>query len=435
MKRIISVESLLSSIRPLYYSSRIFGLSPFHLTRDFTLSRVGIGWKLYATAILATVLCCSVLSLVKRVQQSQLPTTSVVNEFLHICTGATEAIVSIVLCVTLNGPKSRTIISKIIKIDKTVLTDSNKTYRKTLIFTSVQVISLYSYAIAVFTLDIFVWKDTLKNISIWLLISGYPHRILNLGTVVQFSDLVLLLRNRFQALNSKLNHILKESGKTYNGSLTFSTVSHNAVLESNVTEWERDFPELNNVRTVPFAHSFRYIRCLRQPRRLIPQQTSIRILREIYDELCDISVLINSMYGLQILLQIGISTAEFISAVYFMLYTILAKQNVTANTISKFTTLMLSWLLLTFFKLISITAPCHSATNHVENTAVLVQKLLLKRHFDLEANAQLQLFSHQLFQRKVKFTALRFLHLDYSLLLTIIGGATTYLVIVTQYGK
>jgi hypothetical protein len=71
----------------------------------------------------------------------------------------------------------------------------------------------------------------------------------------------------------------------------------------------------------------------------------------------------------------------------------------------------------------------------VENTVALVQKLLLVERFDQDTIAELQLFSHQLFQRKVKFTAFGFLHLDYSLLFTIIGGATTYLVIVTQYGK
>jgi hypothetical protein len=141
------------------------------------------------------------------------------------------------------------------------------------------------------------------------------------------------------------------------------------------------------------------------------------------------------MYGLQLLLEIGVSTAELISAVYFVLYIILAIQNVTVSTISKITSLMAAWLLLTSFKLISITAPCQFATNKVENMAALVQKLLLARRFDQDTIAELQHFSQQMFQRKVKFTAFGFLHFDYSLLLTIIGGATTYLVIVMQYGK
>lgn len=435
MKTIIRVQTFASSVQPLYYASRVFGLAPFSFTSKCVIKGFGIGGKLYATVILITVLSCNILSMVKRVQQPELPTTAVINESLHVGTGAVEAILSILICVTLNGVKSRIIFSKIVKIDKVLLTDSSITYRKTFIFTFVQVIALYSYAAALFTYDIWVWKHTMENISVWLLISGYPHRIVNLGTVVQFSDLVLLLRNRFQALNSKLNFILKQSEGSYREIALFTNLTHNTVSDFAVTETERNVSEPNSMSTIPSVESPQFLNRLRQPRRQISQQATIHKFREIYDDLCDISVLANSMYGLQLLLQIGVSTAELISAVYFILYTILAIQNMTASTISKITGLMTAWLLLTFFKLISITVPCQSATNKVENTVALVQKLLLVERFDQDTIAELQLFSHQLFQRKVKFTAFGFLHLDYSLLFTIIGGATTYLVIVTQYGK
>jgi gustatory receptor len=94
---------------------------------------------------------------------------------------------------------------------------------------------------------------------------------------------------------------------------------------------------------------------------------------------------------------------------------------------------MTAWLLQYAFKLISITAPCQSATTEAENTAVLVQKLLLVQHFDQDTVTELRLFSQQLLQRKMKFTAFGFLSLDYSLLFTILGGVTTYLVVAMQY--
>jgi hypothetical protein len=110
MKRIIRVKTFVSSIRPLYYTSRVFGLAPFSLTSKFAIKGSGIGWKIYTTVILLTVLSCSILSLVKRVEQSELQSTIVVNEFLHIGTGAVEAISSILICATLNGVKTRTVI-------------------------------------------------------------------------------------------------------------------------------------------------------------------------------------------------------------------------------------------------------------------------------------------------------------------------------------
>jgi hypothetical protein len=435
MKRIIRAQNFVSSIRPLYYASRAFGLAPLSFTCKLEINGFGIGGKIYTTLILTTVLSCSILSMVKRVEQPELPTAAIINDSLHVVTGTVEAILSILICVTLNGVKSRIIISKIVKIDKFLLMDSSATYRKTFIFTFIQVIAVYSYVAALSTYDVWVWKHTVENISVWLLISGYPQSIVNLGTVVQFSDLVLLLRSRFQALNSKLNSILKQSEESYSQIFQFTNVTHNTVSDSAVTETERNVSEPNSVPTIPFVESHQIHYGLRQPRHQISQQTTIHKLREIYDELCDVSVLINSMYGLQLLLEIGVSTAELISAIYFILHTILAIQNVTASTISNIIRLMAAWLLLIFFKLISITAPCQSATNKVENTAALVQKLLLAGHFDKDTIVELQLLSQQLFQRKVNFTAFGFLHLDFSLLLTIIGGATTYLVIVTQYEK
>jgi gustatory receptor len=46
---------------------------------------------------------------------------------------------------------------------------------------------------------------------------------------------------------------------------------------------------------------------------------------------------------------------------------------------------------------------------------------------------ELRLFSQQLLQRKMKFNAFGFLSLDYSLLFTILGDVTTYLVVAMQY--
>jgi gustatory receptor len=139
------------------------------------------------------------------------------------------------------------------------------------------------------------------------------------------------------------------------------------------------------------------------------------------------------MYGLQLLLELGTTTSELTLSSHLVLVTIFGIQRVENNSMSQFISLMSAWLFLYFFKLISITAPCQSATNEVENTATLVQKLLLVQHFDQNTVAELQLFSLQLLQRKVKFTAFGFLSLDYSLLFSIIGGVTTFIVIAMQF--
>ncbi|XP_069677283.1 putative gustatory receptor 28b [Periplaneta americana] len=65
-------------------------------------------------------------------------------------------------------------------------------------------------------------------------------------------------------------------------------------------------------------------------------------------------------------------------------------------------------------------------------TAVLVHKLLSKTK-DPEVREELQLFSLQLLHRKVQFTACGFFPLDFTLLYSIVGAVTTYLVILIQF--
>jgi gustatory receptor len=139
------------------------------------------------------------------------------------------------------------------------------------------------------------------------------------------------------------------------------------------------------------------------------------------------------MYGFQLLLEIGESTMQLITPLHYILTTILGNKNLGMDTIGHIISVGTAWLFLTSFKLISFIAPCQSATTEGEKTAVLVQKLLLVQHFDQDTVTELRLFSQQLLQRKLRFTAFGFLNLDYSLLFTILGGVTTYLVVTMQY--
>jgi hypothetical protein len=371
---------------------------------------------------------------VQRVQQAGFLVPVVVNEFLMMFLGALTAFSSILISMTRNGVKSRSIVSKVIKIDEVLLKDSSTTYIKTFIFTLIQIIVVYLYASVLFTYDTMVWTKAVQKVSVWYFISGYPSRFVNLETVVEFCDLVLLLISRLKSLNSKLDFILRNSNEPYANAFVFTSSLCHSVSTSCVNENEIRVSEIKRDKIVPFIESPQSINRLRPPRFEISRQRNIRIARELYDELCDISTFVNSMYGFQILLGLGVTTVELTLSSYLMLATIRGIHAVEADTVGKFVCLMTAWLLLYAFKLISITAPCQSATREVENTVMLVQKLLLAG-FDQNTTAELQLFSQQLLHRKMSFTAFGFLKLDYSLLLTIIGGVITYVVIAMQYNK
>jgi len=434
MKTFFQGKNFVSSIRPLYYVSRVLGLAPFSFTSNFAVKEIGTYWMLYSVIILITVLSCSIISIVQRVKQSGLLVAVVVNEFLTMFLGGLKAFSSILISITRNCVKSRNIVSKVIRIDKELLNDSSATYTKTIIFTLFQVILVYSYAAVLFTYDTWVWTTATENVSAWYCITGFPHRLVNLQTVVEFSDLVLLLTSRLKSLNSKLSVILRGSNETYTNAFVFTTASRHSVPKSFVSENAIRVSKINRDKIVPFIDSPQSVNRHRPLRCEISQQRDIHSARELYEDLCDISVLINSMYGFQILLELCVTTVELTLSSYLMLAAIMETLAVKIDTIGRFICLMTGWLLLYAFKLISITAPCQSATSEVENTVMLVQKLLLAG-FDQNTMAELQLFSQQLLHRKINFTAFGVLKLDYSLLLTIIGGSITYAVIVLQFIK
>jgi len=63
---------------------------------------------------------------------------------------------------------------------------------------------------------------------------------------------------------------------------------------------------------------------------------NIRSARELYDDLCDISLLINSMYVFQILLELGVITVELPLLSYLMLAKILGINSVEADKRGRF---------------------------------------------------------------------------------------------------
>jgi hypothetical protein len=87
---------------------------------------------------------------------------------------------------------------------------------------------------------------------------------------------------------------------------------------------------------------------------------------------------------------------QLTTPLHYILTTILGNKNLGMDTTGHIISVGTAWLFLTSFKLISIIAPCQSETTEAENTAVLVQKLLLVRHFNQDTVTELRLFSQQL---------------------------------------
>jgi hypothetical protein len=88
--------------------------------------------------------------------------------------------------------------------------------------------------------------------------------------------------------------------------------------------------------------------------------------------------------------------------------------------------------LMQFLQLFWIAASCSAACGEANRSVTLLQKLLLLPELHPATVAEIQLFLHQVSDRKPKFTAWDVFTINYSLLVSTVGAVATFLVILVQ---
>jgi hypothetical protein len=137
------------------------------------------------------------------------------------------------------------------------------------------------------------------------------------------------------------------------------------------------------------------------------------------------------MYGLQILLCI---VSAFIEMTTNLSYAITASKVKESANVTHFHKVVspVIWALMEFLQLFWIAASCSAASEEANRSVTLLQKLLLLPELHPATAAEIQLFLHQLRDRKPNFTAWDVFTINYSLLGSIVGAVATLLVIVVQ---
>jgi gustatory receptor len=93
----------------------------------------------------------------------------------------------------------------------------------------------------------------------------------------------------------------------------------------------------------------------------------------------------------------------------------------------------LCWVTIFVVRILSITASCSAAGEEARRTGTVVHKLLLRQSLLRDTSTELQLFSIQLLNNKVEFSAGGFFPVNLSLACSMVGAATTYTIILLQF--
>ena len=157
-------------------------------------------------------------------------------------------------------------------------------------------------------------------------------------------------------------------------------------------------------------------------------------LQKDHMHLYDVAQLLNSAYGFQILLCFTFLFLQLIlnyNVAFDIVVKVLSQKAGIATDIQEFSCLfhaILSSVIVTY-----VTVSCHLASEEANRTGHVVHTLLLKPDLNRDVILQLQLFSSQVSNLKVKFTTCGFFTINASLLCGIGGVVCTYLIILYQF--
>jgi gustatory receptor len=157
----------------------------------------------------------------------------------------------------------------------------------------------------------------------------------------------------------------------------------------------------------------------------------------VFSDLCDVTELINKIYGYQIILEVAYNFVSLVSYLYYALETLTDKKTADHNKRGEDSVILevvssLCWVTQNLIRVISITASCFAASEEARRTSTVVHKLLLRQTLKGDTSAELQNFSMQLLSNKVEFTAGGFFSVNLSLVYSMVGVATTYIIILLQ---
>ncbi|XP_063697674.1 putative gustatory receptor 28b [Culicoides brevitarsis] len=171
----------------------------------------------------------------------------------------------------------------------------------------------------------------------------------------------------------------------------------------------------------------------------LSQVEVIKKLMEVYQLLCEISQLINQHFQLQILC---FSFNTFLSIV-FNVYYILIFRNIIASSsgpeadarasaMESLICFMAISIVGCIMDILCIVCACEHTVNAAKKVSKTVAKMLYKDNLAHEAKEQLSKFALQMVHVFPKFTVYGMFSVDGTLLFTIAGASTTYLIILFQ---
>ncbi|PNF23494.1 hypothetical protein B7P43_G06516 [Cryptotermes secundus] len=427
------MSCIYSALKPLHVVSKLPGLAPcsggksgttipditgktsfrFSVLYNHMMFAYMLGWFIFDMTLEAIY------------RYPKLSSRNIIPIIIRSCTFAGICLSTLILC---HRRSLRVFCSKISLVDKVLLGEkASSAYATTKLIVIIKILVVFVSACMITLCDISgrrIYFTSVVRMS-GCIIGGSIATLM----LVQYLIFVWILKSRLAKLNTQLSAMLisnfeEESLETFVSVLEHSSKANSTdtVLfgskSENLKMLDPLFFPVRKIRNQLFHHDRQHIRALRQ----------------IHGVLCDVIQMINSNYGIPILLIISYA---FVS---FVMFTFLAMDSRHVDSMADCDDeTSCGGVIMNFcisctcmIKVMGVVMSYHTTSSEAAYTSTVVQKLISQMPVRADSLAELQLFSQQLWNTDFSFTAFGFFAINLNLLCSVAGTATTYIVVLLQ---
>ncbi|XP_044258466.1 putative gustatory receptor 28b [Tribolium madens] len=402
-----TTPNIYNVIKPLLIFSKIFGLYPNKIEMSDTQQITSCSWSNGLDVVWsATVMIFLTFYAIYTMRMGDKPTTSSeliakIGDVIYLTVSLTDAFLLSLLSIT----KRRKIVLYLQKFENfekkmhqlDLPFDTANEYTKAKIRVLFAIATAICLIISYVIINIILFLGSVTFVDIGAEIVTYVYPLVTMITMVmQFGTLCLLVKQKFRWINIKLEQIQKQWQEKNN-----STYSYKIKLVSPI-----------------------------QPTKAISLEKLIYFLEQIrrrHYELCSLTENLNKIFNFQILFT---CLNLFITMTFTVYFYFISNTEAKARNPVLYSTYYALNGFINVFALFGLVWTASQTKKEAKYTSHILHTIYARNE---EVENSIMHFSFQLLQSNVEFSGCRVFVLDETLLFSVIGAITTYLVIVIQF--
>ncbi|XP_011265175.3 gustatory receptor for sugar taste 43a [Camponotus floridanus] len=429
-----SVNSdLYQAVFPIYHISKLSGVFPMRFVRQVSgkyQGRLSIIDSIYSLCVMACLIGAQIWGFSHDLRHGWENSTRLNSQNAVIFTASD---LSGLMCLTavsiissiLHWQQVQTIINKLIDCDEKLgILSPKKLQRHTILLTFCSL----SYCISLSCLDVYSWNYKVKldkrpdSKGPLNYLPLYFMYITIIMMEVQYAIIVYNVGQRFSRINKTLENILKSR-----------KITNQFRKDLGLAGDFRDQGQFITYIRQEMVGDTRMFRKSKIMDSIVANDgksfiDSISQLVTVHGTLCDTVSLINTAYGIIVL----VVTITCLIHLIITPYVLIIEADGRCEWL--FVTVEGLWCIFHIWRLLLIVQPTYTTRMKGKKTAVLISRLLSVND-NKEGTKQLEIFSLQLLHRPLEFSACGLFVLDRTLVTSLAGAVTTYLVIIMQFQK